>query len=909
MRPFVAFAAALLWLTVAKTPPCAAHPEHVDEVWRSPYGVIRSDSPIWTPAPLSAAVDPQDGSVWLTAGANLVHLAEDGTLVFRSEALYAPFRVAVDPADGSCWVLEGLSFRVLHFAADGRLLSATPFRLEGGAEHPMYNWLTPSPADGSVWVTGWDHLARIDATGAEVWRSEYVSRYASRYAGDGVFQAVVDPTDGSAWTLDGKDVVRVLPDGSEVWRVSGLDMDRVLDEDPRNQSVWTVLSRRVAHVSWEGAVVWQAESERAVSDIHVSPIDGSVWVSYFDRPLPTVAAADGDASGADVVHLDSSGAELWRFPNSKVFAYSDCDGSVWIQTWDPQQAAVLVHFSAAHDELHRLPYTDCFTHHFVAHNPSDNSFWVEDRESRRLLHIGPDGTALWEDRTAQLHQLWGARGWVDPEDGSVWVLDRASLSGDPDECVHLSAEGTELGRRPWPDEWPTPRTMIISPFDGSWWVVCGEDVNGTWTATLLHLAQDGTQLWRRDGGLSNAIAVDEDDGSLWLVENSYVGWNDAPLGRVYRLTADGTQVWVSEFPYWLGPVAVDPNDGSAWVSAGDPAGMKLMRFSPAAAIVAQIPLADSLTWTSDLTVLESDGSIYVAGQLEDPATLQREGRVLRIGSDGVVVWQGDGFVDPVSLAVDARDGSTWVADAGEQDNEFSPWSAVVHLGADGTELWRGEAFNLPQAVEVNARDGSVWVSDWQNGQVVHLRGVLSPFSDVPGDFWSFHEILACTEAGIVFGYGEDRYQPSLAVTRDQMAAYVARSLAGGDAHVSAGPATASFPDVPLTHWAYRYVEYCYDRGVVEGYGDGYHPDEAVNRAQMAVYVARALAGGESNLSEDPYGTPFFPDVGADHWAYRHVEYCHDRGIVQGYWDGYRPDEVVSRAQMAVYVQRAFNLPV
>jgi hypothetical protein len=50
-------------------------------------------------------------------------------------------------------------------------------------------------------------------------------------------------------------------------------------------------------------------------------------------------------------------------------------------------------------------------------------------------------------------------------------------------------------------------------------------------------------------------------------------------------------------------------------------------------------------------------------------------------------------------------------------------------------------------------------------------------------------------------------------------------------------------------------------------------------------------------------------VPAEHWAYKWVEYCHSRGVVQGYWDGYHPDEVVNRAQMAVYVARAFDLPM
>jgi len=71
-----------------------------------------------------------------------------------------------------------------------------------------------------------------------------------------------------------------------------------------------------------------------------------------------------------------------------------------------------------------------------------------------------------------------------------------------------------------------------------------------------------------------------------------------------------------------------------------------------------------------------------------------------------------------------------------------------------------------------------------------------------------------------------------------------------------------------------------------------------------------MAGGDSNVPDDPDGTPFFPDVAADYWAYKYVEYCHDHGVVGGYWDGtYRPEEVVNRGAMAVYVQRAFDLPM
>ena len=143
-----------------------------------------------------------------------------------------------------------------------------------------------------------------------------------------------------------------------------------------------------------------------------------------------------------------------------------------------------------------------------------------------------------------------------------------------------------------------------------------------------------------------------------------------------------------------------------------------------------------------------------------------------------------------------------------------------------------------------------------------------------------------------------------------MAVFVSRAMAGGDALVPTGPATASFSDVPTTHWAYKYVEYAVDEGVVGGYAGGtYRPTLAVTRDMMAVFMARAMCGGDASVPTGP-PTAYFPDVPTTHWAFRYVEYIRGEGVTGGYGDGtYRPALVVDRASMAVYVQRAFALPM
>jgi len=193
---------------------------------------------------------------------------------------------------------------------------------------------------------------------------------------------------------------------------------------------------------------------------------------------------------------------------------------------------------------------------------------------------------------------------------------------------------------------------------------------------------------------------------------------------------------------------------------------------------------------------------------------------------------------------------------------------------------------------------------------IFVRDLDARFHDVSSRYWTFPHIEACVAAGLVGGYPDNTYRPKLAVTRDQMAVYISRALAGGDALVPPGPATATFADVPNDQWAYKYVEYAVGQGVIGGYPDGtYQPTLTVTRDQMAVFVARAMAGGDASVPTGP-ATAFFPDVPTDHWAFRCVEYIRGEGVTGGYPDGtYRPTEACTRDQMAVYVQRAFALPM
>jgi PKD repeat protein len=239
--------------------------------------------------------------------------------------------------------------------------------------------------------------------------------------------------------------------------------------------------------------------------------------------------------------------------------------------------------------------------------------------------------------------------------------------------------------------------------------------------------------------------------------------------------------------------------------------------------------------------------------------------------------------------------TTWLWDFGDGSTsaEESPTHAYAVAGH----------FAVTLAVSNGAGDDSETKTDFVK---------VATFTDVLPESWAWEQVEACVAGGVVQGYADGCYWPSLSVTRDQMAVYITRALVGGDANVPTASAAASFTDVPSDHWAYRYVEYAAANDVVKGYEDGtYRPIVEVTRDQMAVYVARAIAtptGDAGLVGYVPASPRNFTDVPSDFWAYKYVEYCVENGVVQGYGDGlYHPEVVVTRDQMAVYVARAFAL--
>ncbi len=115
----------------------------------------------------------------------------------------------------------------------------------------------------------------------------------------------------------------------------------------------------------------------------------------------------------------------------------------------------------------------------------------------------------------------------------------------------------------------------------------------------------------------------------------------------------------------------------------------------------------------------------------------------------------------------------------------------------------------------------------------------APFADVPAASGFCKYIQRMATLGITTGCGGGNYCPAANVTRDQMAAFIIRTVEGEPPACTSAP----FADVPASLGMCKYIKRMKDLNITTGCGAGnYCPSQVVTREQMAAFLARAFLG-------------------------------------------------------------------
>jgi ELWxxDGT repeat protein len=502
-------------------------------------------------------------------------------------------------------------------------------------------------------------------------------------------------------------------------------------------------------------------------------------------------------------------------------------------------------------------------------------------------------------------------------------------------------------------------------------------LNGALLFTSSGSGGGGPGLWKSDGIPGGTGLVDGGDvpSPLWLVRSGNLVFftaSESPSG--YELwksdgTAAGTGLVADirpdgdSFPDGLIDVggtlffsAFTPDSGrELWKSDGTaPGTVRVKDIRPgvesstlddyrnglAAAVggtlffVANDGTAGNELWRSDGTaagtVLVED--IAPGSRDSNPAWLTRVGnRVFFAADDGVhgrELWVSDGTAAGTRLVADLA--------PGVESSLPQYLRAVGHVllftatnGTLGLEPWKSNGTaagtRMIQDIAPGSLSSSPWnftpagshvffaASDYATGfepWAVPRSAVLATFTDVPASHWAwqFVEVLAGT--GLTGGCGGTSYCPDGPVTRAQVAVFLERALRGID--FAPPPATGTvFADVPASYWAADWIELFAADGYTSGCATSparYCPEQPLTRAEMAVFLLRARHGAA--YTPPPATGTVFSDVPVSYWAAPWIEQLAAEGITSGCAPGaYCPENPVTRAEMAVFLVRTFNLPL
>jgi len=372
---------------------------------------------------------------------------------------------------------------------------------------------------------------------------------------------------------------------------------------------------------------------------------------------------------------------------------------------------------------------------------------------------------------------------------------------------------------------------------------------------------DGTIVQREwfVNGTPQPPLIDTELLQLQLTGTNFLGQTSVRIGHV--LTDDG-------FGFPVGPVlhAITPEDAESMGSL-------------ARAATVDIPITDAIAPQVDVVEPNPTGTRQCCVGLRADA------------SDNVAVQGVEFFVDGASVGQGVEDTpGVWLA-------SWPSFNACTMEGphaiaATATDFWGNQtpsavlnftidneifsdvlcssaAFNFITTVVCNGiaagfPDGTYKPANTLNrGQmavfmarsadaILHDFAAFTPpppgsesFSDVPSTHGQYKFIEYIVAKGIASGFPDGTYKPANSVNRNAMSVFLSRvrTLIDHDFAGFTPPACGSehFSDVPCTHPSYKFIEYIVSKGIAAGFPDGtYHPNNAVRRDQMAIFVSRCI---------------------------------------------------------------------
>jgi hypothetical protein len=611
----------------------------------------------------------------------------------------------------------------------------------------------------------------------------------------------------------------------------------------------------------------------ADGDVHVAGFSSQGWGS----PI----RAYTDKWDAFAVELDSSGNLVWltflgaeEYDDGEAIA-EDISGNLYVtgfsgSTWGSPVRA----FTAGNDA-------------YVAKLDSDGGLVWNTFLGGADLDYGAGIAVTWNGDVyvnGGSQSSWGSplRAHTSGYDGMVAKL--SASTGGLAWNTFLGGTGEDMGVRIAADAFGK---VYAVGYSGAAWGSPVRAYAGGVDAYAVKLDSSGVLYWNTFlGGGGNdfgAGIAGKKDGTVYVSGTSYGSWGD-PL-RAYSADSDGFVAKLNS----MGGLDINTFLGGAGSDAGNSLvidGDGFVYMTGTSSQLWEIPVH----WFND-------GNEAYAAKLyfEAPGALNKSAPAddAYVTTGPTLSWGESDGADSYEYCYDTSDNNTcdalWISTGTDNSVE------LIGLVANTTFYWQVRAVNA--FGETEADDGTWW----------SFTTLPESFGDVPSTHWAWSWIERLFHAGITSGCGGGNYCPNNPATRAEMAIFLERGIHGSSYTPPAATGTV-FGDVPITHWAADWIEQLYADGITSGCGGGnYCPNDPVTRAEMAIFLLRSKHG--SSYTPPAATGTVFGDVPISHWAAAWIEQLYAEGITSGCGDGnYCPNDPVTRAEMAVFLVRTFDLP-
>ncbi len=212
-----------------------------------------------------------------------------------------------------------------------------------------------------------------------------------------------------------------------------------------------------------------------------------------------------------------------------------------------------------------------------------------------------------------------------------------------------------------------------------------------------------------------------------------------------------------------------------------------------------------------------------------------------------------------------------------------------------TVLYNGVQTKSESFTIVNPAPSVVVAPPAASPEVIQNRPSL--FADVGGSTSFYDAIKYLKNKNIFSGYKDGTFKPDQVISRTEV---LKVALVSANRPLLPLQGALSYQDLDAKAWYIPYIATAQLNGITQGYIGGYFkPNQNVTRAEfLKILLLATPVSIEPTVNDAPY-----PDVSKDEWYAVFAQFGKQKNILPKASDGFRPNEEITRGEVAEIIYR------